>query len=173
MTRFFPGRGCPEGAGVGWRARRFAGSLRLCARRKITARIPHPSRLRRATFSPGEGIGGSEDGTLPSVPNGCNDNRRTGHALSAGIARPANQTRIRYRPCRSSVPNGCNDNHRTGHALVVGLADRADNGIRPYDQYQKIYRIGETDSDSPRAAFGGCSLGRACGRSATSLRDSQ
>ena len=42
--------------------------------RKIFARIPHPSRLRRATFPPGEGLAGQQ-----------NKNREQGEPAPGGV----------------------------------------------------------------------------------------
>ena len=44
--------------GVHWQSGK---SLQQCGNCKITARIPHPTSLRSATFSPGEGICGASD----------------------------------------------------------------------------------------------------------------
>ena len=44
--------------GVHWQ---LGKSLQQCGNCKITARIPHPTSLRSATFSPGEGIWGASD----------------------------------------------------------------------------------------------------------------
>ena len=52
--------------------------------------VPHPSRLRRSTFPPGEGFGAlprQHHRTIPSGTQWSFDYHRTVHALTAGAAR--------------------------------------------------------------------------------------